>query len=158
MVAGAARIRVTFNVDADGLLSVTAREQSTGVESSISVKPSYGLTDKEIGDMLQASQAYADEDMHARALRELQVEGNGLLQATLTALAEDGPLLLDAEEVAAIQARAEALRAALAGEDRLLLKQAIEALNSETVEFAARRMNRGVQQVLAGRNLEQLIL
>ena len=158
MVAGAARIRVTFNVDADGLLSVSAREQSKGIEAAIEVKPSYGLSDTQITDMLQASQAHAEEDINARALREQQVEGNGLLQATLAAIAEDGEALLQPTEYASIANKIGELRLALTGEDRHLIKHAIEALNSETTEFAARRMNLGVQQALTGRKLEQLVL
>ena len=158
MVAGSARIRVTFNVDADGLLSVSAREQSKGIEASIEVKPSYGQSDAQITDMLQASQIHADEDMNARALRELQVEGNGLLDATTAALEEDGATLLGPAERNAIQNRMNTLRSLLPGDDRHLIKNAIEALNSETTEFAGRRMNLGVQKALTGRNLEQLIL
>ena len=158
MVAGAARIRVTFNVDADGLLSVSAREQSKGIEASIAVKPSYGLSDAQITDMLQASQTHADEDINARALCEQQVDGNGLLQATLAAIAEDGAALLQAMEYASIANKIGELKLALTGDDRHLIKNAIEALNSETTEFAERRMNLGVQKALTGRKLEQLTL
>ena len=158
MVAGAARIRVTFNVDADGLLSVSAREQSSGIEASIEVKPSYGLTDAQIAEMLHASHLHADDDIHARALREQQVDGGGLLQATLAAIEEDGAALLSPAEQARIASRMDVLRLALAGQDRHLIKNAIEALNSETAEFAGRRMNLSVQRALTGRNLEQLTL
>jgi len=158
MTAGAARIRVTFQVDADGLLSVSAREQRTGIEASVAVKPSYGLSDEQISAMLQASMQHASDDMRQRALVEQQVEGGGLLQATIAAIAEDGAALLSVEEHARIVSRMDALRLALTVEDRHLIKNAIEALNSETAEFAARRMNLSVQNALTGRKLEQLML
>jgi molecular chaperone HscA len=155
MVAGAARIRVTFQVDADGLLSVSARENSSGVEASVVVKPSYGLTDDEITHMLQASQEYAKEDMEARALREQQVEGGRLLEATEAALQEDGNLL-SAEERAVIDAGMAALRHTLEGGSHQAIKAAVEGLNRLTEVFAARRMDRSVQQALTGHKLEEL--
>ena len=156
MVAGAARIRVTFQVDADGLLSVGAREQSSGVEAAVTVKPAYGLSDEEITRMLKDSYLHAKEDVHARALREQQVEGERLLAATRAALEQDGERLLGPGERAAIQAAMAALEHILGGADPHALKQATEALNQATTEFAARRMDQGVQRALAGHKLEEL--
>ncbi len=155
MVAGAARIRVTFQVDADGLLSVSAREQSSGVEAAISVKPSYGLTDDQITGMLAASRDYATEDMLARALKEQQVEANSILAAVAAAIEADGTLLTP-EERAAIVASQNALRQALAGTDHHALKAAIEALNHATESFAARRMDASVKQALTGQKLADI--
>ena len=155
MVAGAARIRVTFQVDADGLLSVTAREQSTGVESSVTVKPSYGLSDEQITSMLQASHEHAKDDMLARALQEARVEGGRLIEAVEAALEEDGHLLKEGERDK-IAACIEELRAAIAGDDHRLVTQAQEKLNHVTESFAARRMNASVNKALAGHRLEEL--
>jgi len=155
MAAGAARVRVTFQVDADGLLSVSAREKNSGVEASVMVKPSYGLSDGEIADMLKASQQHARDDMDARNLREQQVDGGRILEAVAAALAEDGELLNDAER-AKIDAHMAALRGTLEGTAPLAIKNAVEALNRATESFAARRMNRSVQQALAGHKLEEL--
>ena len=156
MVAGAARVRVTFQVDADGLLSVTARELSTGVEAHIEVKPSYGLTDEEIARMLQDSYAHASEDMAARNLAEARVDGQRLLEATRSALATDGEALLSAEERAVIESLVAALEQALAGDDLKAIKQATDALNQGTVEFAARRMDASVKRALTGHRLEEI--
>ena len=156
MVAGAARIRVTFQVDADGLLSVTAREMSTGVESHIEVKPSYGLTDDEVARMLQDSYAHASDDMAARNLAEAKVDGRRLAEATRHALAEDGESLLSVEERAAIESLLQALEDALAGDDLKAVKQATDALNKGTVEFAARRMDASVKRALKGHRLEEI--
>ncbi len=156
MVAGAARVRVTFQVDADGLLSVTARELSTGVEAHIEVKPSYGLTDEEIARMLQDSYAHASEDMAARNLAEARVDGQRLLEATRSALATDGEALLSAEERAVIESLVAALERALAGDDLKAIKQATDALNQGTVEFAARRMDASVKRALTGHRLEEI--
>ncbi|MCE9633874.1 MAG: Fe-S protein assembly chaperone HscA, partial [Methylophilales bacterium] len=153
MAAGAARIRVTFQVDADGLLAVSAREQTTGVAANITVKPSYGLEEGEIAKMLQASFTYANEDKDARALRELQVEADQLIQAITGALEQDGALL-NATELADIQQKTAQLKAAYA--DRSALKQATEALNQATEEFASRRMNQTVQKALTGQKLEEI--
>ncbi|MFN3397641.1 MAG: Fe-S protein assembly chaperone HscA [Sulfurimicrobium sp.] len=155
MVAGAARIRVTFQVDADGLLSVSAREQSTGVESSVTVKPSYGLSDEQITQMLQASQAHARDDMLARALQEARVEGGRLIEAVEAALHEDGHLL-KAGEGEAIAAKIEQLRIAITGEDHRRITQALETLNRATESFAARRMDASVNKALSGHKLEEL--
>ena len=156
MVAGAARVRVTFQVDADGLLSVTAREMSTGVEAHIEVKPSYGLTDDEVARMLQDSYAHAHDDMAARNLAEAKVDGRRLAEATRHALAEDGETLLDPAERGAIDHLLQALETALAGDDLKAIKQATAALNQGTVEFAARRMDASVKRALKGHRLEEI--
>jgi len=153
MVAGAARIRVTFQVDADGLLSVSAREQSSGVEASVQVKPSYGLGDEEITRMLKDAFTHAKDDMFARALNEQIVDSQGLIAATRAAMAEDGALL-DADETAAIEAGIAALEALMAGTDHHAIKRGIEALNAATTEFAQRRMDQNVRRAMAGQKLE----
>ena len=155
MVAGAARIRVTFQVDADGLLSVTAREQTTGIEASITVKPSYGLSDDEIASMLQDSLAHAKDDAMLRALREARVEAERLLEACAAALAEDAHLLSPAE-IEKIQAAADKLRATLAGDNRRQIHLAMDDLSYETQEFAHRRMDQNVKRALAGRSVDEL--
>ena len=155
MVAGAARIRVTFQVDADGLLSVAAREMSSGVEASVTVKPSYGLTDDEIAGMLRSSIDHATDDMLARALREHQVEAGRLIEATEAALAEDGDLL-DADERAAITGLLHKLRQLAAGRDAKALAAAVAAANQATTEFAARRMNQSVRRAFAGQKLDEI--
>ena len=155
MVAGAARIKVTFQVDADGLLSVSAREQGTGIESSIVVKPSYGLSDAEIATMLQDSFAHATEDKEARALTEIRVESEQLLEATATALSQD-PDLVDAGERAAIDDAMTRLAGLLASGDRRSIKEAFDALGNATTEFAARRMDRGVKTALTGHHIQEL--
>ncbi|BAL26388.1 Fe-S protein assembly chaperone HscA [Azoarcus sp. KH32C] len=159
MVAGAARIRVTFQVDADGLLSVLAREQSSGVETSVVVKPSYGLTDTQIASMLEDSQARAEDDLQQRMVREAQVDARRLLDATEAALAEDGHALLAPPERAAIAQAMYAVGELLEvhNPDSLAaLRQATDALNRATTEFAARRMNVGVQRAFSGHRLDQL--
>ena len=155
MVAGAARIRVTFQVDADGLLAVTAREMTTGVEAAITVKPSYGLSDADIARMLVESQAYAADDMQARALGEARVEAESMIAATEAALAVDGEML-DADERGAIDHAVAEVRRMLAGDDRHALRSAADALNHATEDFAARRMDRGVAQALTGRSVDAL--
>jgi len=155
MVAGAARIRVTFQVDADGLLSVSAREQTTGVEAAIAVKPSYGLADADIARMLEESQAHAAEDMTARALAEAQVEAERLLAATEGGLAADGDLLT-ASERAAIDASMAAVRRLAAGSDRHALAAALASLNRTTEDFAAKRMDRSISRALTGRSVDSL--
>lgn len=156
MAAGAARIRVTFQVDADGLLSVSAREQTSGVESSITVKPSYGLSEDEIFDMLQASFSSAEEDKRARALREAQIDARQLLEAIAAALIQDGEKLLDARERTDIQARMDKLQALLQGNDSQAIHEAAEALNRASETFAARRMDASVKRALAGKKLNSL--
>ncbi len=156
MVAGAARIRVTFQVDADGLLSVSAREETRGVEASIQVKPSYGLTDSEIEQMLKDSLAHASEDVAARTLREQQVEADRVLEALKTALAEDGESLLDSGERAAIEEAMGELRDAREGSDAREIKRAIERLEQRSQAFAARRMDAGIKRALQGHALEEV--
>ncbi|RZI40980.1 Fe-S protein assembly chaperone HscA [Herbaspirillum sp. HC18] len=155
MAAGAARIRVTYQVDADGLLSVSAREQRSGVEASIAVKPSYGLGDDEIAKMLQDSYQSADIDMKLRALREEQVEAERILLATQSALEADGNLLSD-EERANVAALMDALRQTAQGQDHDAIKAAVAALAQGTEEFAARRMDRSVRAALAGKQIDQI--
>jgi molecular chaperone HscA len=155
MSAGAARIRVTFTVDADGLLSVSAREQTSGVEARVDVKPSYGLSDDEIARMLQEGFSTAQQDMRSRALVEARVEGERMLLATRTALDADGDLLED-DERAAIVSLMDAVLQAMAGDDAAPIEAATEALAKGTEAFAARRMNQSIRQALAGRNVETL--
>jgi len=155
MAAGAARIRVTFQVDADGLLSVTAREQTTGVESSIQVKPSYGLSDAEITRMLKESMDHARDDMDARNLREQQVEAERVIEALEVALAADGDTLLSAEERTDLEQGMTRLAEVKQGSDEKAIKQAIDALNAKSTEFAARRMNASIQKALSGQDLEK---
>jgi molecular chaperone HscA len=156
MVAGAARIRVTFQVDADGLLSVSARELGSGVEAAIVVKPSYGLSDEQVAGMLRDGFATAESDMVARSLREAQVDAERMLLATESALAADGDLL-GAEERATIDGLLARVRAAAqdAGEPRAI-EAAVEALAEGTEGFAAARMNRGIREALAGRNVNDI--
>jgi len=159
MVAGAARIRVTFQVDADGLLSVSAKELTSGVEAAIVVKPSYGLTDEQVAGMLKEGFAAAEADMAARSLREAQVEAERMVLATESALAADGDLL-DAAERAAIDALIARVRAAArdAGPEQgpRAIEAAVEALAEGTEGFAAARMNRGIRDALAGRNVNEI--
>jgi molecular chaperone HscA len=155
MVAGAARIRVTFQVDADGLLSVTAEEQTTGVRSSVEVKPSYGLADSEIESMLRDSMSHAHEDMEMRRLREQQVEADRVLEALQAALAEDGERLLDAAERGAIDAAAGALKTARDGDDHLAIKTAIEALEKASGVYVERRMNESIHRAMAGHRIDE---
>ena len=155
MVAGAARIRVTFQVDADGLLSVTAREQTTGVESSITVKPSYGLSDDEIAGMLKASMEHAKDDAMARALREAQVEAERMIEATEAALAEDAHLLNEAE-ITKITATIAKLKALAQGDNRRQINIAMDDLGFETQEFAHRRMDQSIKKVLSGRKVDDI--
>ncbi|NJD36103.1 MAG: Fe-S protein assembly chaperone HscA [Betaproteobacteria bacterium] len=157
MVAGAARIRVTFQVAADGLLSVTAREQTSGREARIEVKPAYGLSDDEIATMLKDSFSHAGDDAFRRALREAQVEAQRLIEATQSAL-EDDAALLSTLERAQIDAAMAQLQSAMVGDDRRAIDQAMQALSAATNEFAARRMNQSVQRALAGRKVDQLSL
>jgi molecular chaperone HscA len=155
MVAGAARISVTFQVDADGLLSVSAREKTTGVASSIAVKPSYGLTDDEVARMLREGFDHAEADRDVRALAEQRVEAQGLIAAIRSALAEDGDLLDDSER-ARLEAGVASLELARRGEDYRSLKAAVEALNRASDAFAARRMDRTITRALAGRRLDEI--
>ncbi|MES2356031.1 MAG: Fe-S protein assembly chaperone HscA [Pseudomonadota bacterium] len=155
MVAGAARIRVTFQVDADGLLSVSAQEASQGVEAHVIVKPSYGLEDNDITRMLQDSFSHANEDMQARALREQQVEGRQIIEAVQIALTQDSDLI-DANERTAIYQAIEKLTRLLEGNEHRAIKAAIEALNRTTEPFAARRMDKSVANALKGHKLSEI--
>jgi molecular chaperone HscA len=155
MVAGAARIRVTFQVDADGLLSVAARELGSGVEAAIVVKPSYGLADDEIARMLREGFATAEVDMAARSLRESRVEAERMTLATRAALAADGDLL-DEEERSAIDRLLVSLGQIATGENHAAIDTAVEALAKGTEGFAAARMNRGIRAALTGRKVEDI--
>ncbi|KRT54523.1 Fe-S protein assembly chaperone HscA [endosymbiont of Ridgeia piscesae] len=155
MVAGAARIRVTFSVDADGLLSVMAVEQSSGVQAQIEVKPSYGLTDNEIESMLRASIDHADDDKQARALREQQVEADRVIEALEAALAADGERLLDSDERATIDAALQQLRDLSRADSLAEIKQAISALERACGFYVERRMNQSIQQAMAGHSVNE---
>lgn len=154
MAAGAARIRVTFQVDADGLLSVTAREQISGVESTVQVKPSFGLTDSEIETMLRDSMSHAEEDVAARTLREQQVEADRILESVEAAIAADGHLLAG-EEAQQIKNAVEVLHEIRNGDDPYEIKQAIESLNKVSTDFAARRMDASIQSAMAGHKVDE---
>ncbi len=155
MAAGAARIRVTFTIDADGLLSVAAREQTSGVESRIDVKPSYGLSDDTIARMLQESFATAGQDIQARALAQARVDADRLVLATRSALAADGDLL-SAPDRAAVDGLIAAVESARSAPDAATVEAATHALAHGTEAFAAERMNRGIRRALAGRNVQSL--
>ncbi|HFZ0535211.1 TPA: Fe-S protein assembly chaperone HscA [Klebsiella aerogenes] len=153
--AGGAHIRVTFQVDADGLLSVTAMEKSTGVEASIQVKPSYGLTDGEIANMIKDSMSYAEQDIQARMLAEQKVEAARVLESLESALAADAALLSAAERQV-IDAAAEQVRTAAAGEDADAIKEAIKNIDTQTQEFATRRMDQSVRAALKGQSVDEV--
>ncbi len=153
MAAGAARIRVTFTIDADGLLSVGAKELTSGVEAHINVKPSYGLSDAQIARMLQEGFATAQDDMQARAVVEARVDAQRMLLATQSALDADGDLL-EAGERTAIDALMQAVRAVLEAQDAAAIEAATEALAKGTEAFAAQRMNRGIRDALAGKSVQ----
>ena len=155
MVAGAARIRVTFQVDADGLLSVSAREEHSGVEATINVKPSYGLSDDEVARMLRDGFSSAEQDMRERTLREARVDAERMLLATRTALQADGDLLDDLQ-AQSIEGLLQALESQREGSDPQAINDAIEALAQSTEAFAAERMNRSIRQALAGRRVEDI--
>ncbi len=155
MAAGAARIRVTFTVDADGLLNVSAHEQVSGVQANINVKPSYGLGDEQITQMLKDSFVTAEKDMRTRALVEARVDADRLLLATRSALATDGDLLAPPERDF-IDAAMQALDAARSSEDAALLENTAKALAQATEAFAAQRMNRGISHALSGKNIATL--
>jgi molecular chaperone HscA len=157
MVAGAARVRVSFQVDADGLLSVSAREQTSGIESRVEVKPSYGLGDDEIAGMLKDSFTHASEDAFRRALREAQVEAQRLLEATQSALIDDAALL-SVSERAHVDACVARLQGVLVGDDRHAIDEAMAQLGQATAEFAARRMNQSVRRALSGRKIAEIEL
>ncbi|NCF20323.1 MAG: Fe-S protein assembly chaperone HscA [Haliea sp.] len=156
MVAGAARILVTFQVDADGLLNVAAREETTGVESSVTVKPSFGLSDGEISGMLQASFSHAEEDKQARQRAEHRLEAQQLLEGLEAALAADGDELLSPDECAELHGLMQQLRLAMEGQDVSTLKAGTEQLGKASEDFAARRMDKSIRQALAGVSLDAL--
>jgi len=156
MVAGAARIKVTFQVDADGLLNVSAAEQTTGVESSVTVKPSFGLAEEEIAHMLQSSYSHASEDMQARKLAEQRLDAQQLLEGLDAALQADGQQLLDDGERAALAQQMDAVRQQLRDEDIDALRQVTESLGRASETFATRRMDRSIRQALAGVSLDEL--
>ncbi|MEW5756046.1 MAG: Fe-S protein assembly chaperone HscA [Pseudomonadota bacterium] len=155
MAAGAAHIRVTFQVDADGLLTVSAREETSGVASHVEVKPSYGLAENEIERMLRDSMQHAREDMEQRRLREQQVEAKRLVEAVSAALAQDGALLV-ADERDRIGQAISRLQSALAQSDYAALKAATTDLERHTAEFAARRMDHGIRKALTGQQIDEL--
>ena len=155
MVAGAARIRVTFQVDADGLLSVQAKEMTSGVEASVIVKPSYGLGDDEVARMLQEGFAHADADMRSRQLSEARVEAQRMILATRSALSADADLL-NQEERAVIEALIHRVQTVAQGDNPQAMDEAVQALAQGTEGFAAARMNRGIRTALAGRRIEEI--
>ena len=156
MAAGAAHIRVTYQVDADGLLSVTAMEKTTGVQSSIQVKPSYGLTDDEIANMLKASMENAKEDIQARLLAEQRVEAERVLESVRSALVQDYDLL-DDDELSAVKNAIISLEQLKQQDDSLAIKQGIKALDLATQEFAARRMDKSIRTALAGHSVDDIV-
>ena len=155
MVAGAARIRVTFQVDADGLLAVAARELTSGVESSIVVKPSYGLSDDEVANMLKDSMAHTKDDAVRRALKEAQVEAQRLIEAVQSALKSDADLL-SAEQFAKLEGAISRLQIAALGDDRRPITLAMDELEAETKEFAAQRMDKSIRRAFSGKSIEDL--
>jgi molecular chaperone HscA len=156
MVAGSARIQVTFQVDADGLLNVSAREETTGAQSSVTVKPSFGLSDDEVSHMLQASFSHAEQDKQARQLAERRLEARQLLDGLEAALAADGDALLTPDECAELHRGIKALRTTVDGDDAGSLKAETEALGRASEFFATRRMDRSIRQALAGVSLDAL--
>lgn len=157
MVAGAATIRVTYQVDADGLLSVTAMEKSTKVQASIQIKPSYGLTDEEVTQMIKSSMANAQEDMEARQLAEQRVEADRTIDTVISALQQDGAEVLSVEEFRAIEAEIQKLIDLKKGSDRFAIQQGIRDLDNATQVFAAKRMNLSIQKALAGKAVDEII-
>ena len=155
MTAGAAHIRVTFNVDADGLLSVTAMEKSTGVESSIEVKPSFGLDDNQISQMIKDSMSNAAEDMQARMLREQQVDASRVIESVQAALVADSKLL-NSDEIAVIESAIKLLAQVSQGSDIKAIESALDKLNDSTAIFAERRMDSSISQALAGQSVDKL--
>ena len=155
MVAGAARIRVTFQVDADGLLNVSAREKGSGVEAHITVKPSYGLSDEEVTRMLSEGMLSADEDAKQRSLREQQVNGGRLIESIVSALTEDGDLL-NTEEANKIRQEVDHLRALVQGDEADEIRVQIQRLSHVTDNFAAKRMDRSIRRALSGKKVEEL--
>lgn len=157
MVAGSATVRVTYQVDADGLLSVTAMEKSTKVQASIQIKPSYGLTDEEITQMIKSSMSNAKEDMEARLLAEQQVEADRVIDSVVNALKIDGDAILTKDEFNAIEAALTHLIELKKGTDRFAIAEGTKALDIATQEFAAKRMNLSIQKALAGKAVDEII-
>jgi molecular chaperone HscA len=155
MAAGAARIRVTFQVDADGLLAVGAREQISGIEASVVVKPSYGLGEEEITAMLRDSHIHAEDDARSRALQEQVVEAERLLESLEAAIAADGQEWLDAAERGTLDAAMAALRAAVAAGDAAAMRGTAEHLNQLSTPLAARRMDNAIRKAMSGRQLTE---
>jgi molecular chaperone HscA len=158
MVAGAARIKVTYQVDADGLMSVRAEESKSGVAADIVVKPSYGLTDSEIETMLRESMDYARDDISARMLKEQQVEAKRVIEAIDAALASDGDSLLDETEIRAIKQARDNLQKDIQSACADRLKQSIKAMEKVSETYVARRMNASVKQALAGKQIDEVKL
>ena len=155
MVAGAARIRVMFSVDADGLLTVSASEDSTGLEAQVEVKPSYGLSDEDMSRMLRESMEHGRSDMMERLLAEARVEGTRMLLAFESALEVDGELLDDGEREA-INQRISELRTAMTGDDRDVINTAVDVLNKATEGFASRRMDKDIRKALTGSSVDDI--
>jgi len=156
MVAGAARIEVLFQVDADGLLSVSARETTTGVSASVEVKPSYGLSDAEVTSMLKASFDHAQEDIASRSLSEAKVEARRMIDALLGALELDGEKLLAPGQMVLLNQAIDKLQETLSLENIEQIKEGVEILGKASEEFASLRMDAAVREVLAGRRIDQL--
>jgi molecular chaperone HscA len=156
MAAGGARIRVTFQVDADGLLSVSAREQTTGIEAHVVVKPAYGLDEDAIANMLKSSYESAEADKQARALAEARVDAQRLLDAIAVALEHDGNSLLTASEIATVEENMANLSAIIGQSDSQAIHKATELLNQQTEDFAAKRMDASVKKALAGQDLNSM--
>ncbi|WP_434339969.1 Fe-S protein assembly chaperone HscA [Motilimonas cestriensis] len=156
MAAGAAHIRITFQVDADGLLSVTAMEKSSGVQAHIEVKPSYGLADTQIADMLKDSMAHAKEDIRARMLIEQKVDAERVIETLNAALGKDAQTLLSESELQDINQAIASLKEAAAGDDEKQIKLAIDHVDQATSEFAARRMDRSIRQALKGQSVDKV--
>jgi len=156
MVAGAARILVTFQVDADGLLNVEAREEATGAQASITVKPSFGLSDDQISEMLQASFKFADEDMQSRQLAEQRLSAWQLLEGLKSALEVDGDALLSPAERDELSDQMTRLQALIESDDADAIRQKTDALGRRSEAFATRRMDRSIREALAGVSLDAL--
>ena len=156
MVAGAARILVSFQIDADGLLSVSAKEETTGSESKVQVQPSYGLSENDITGMIKASFEYADHDMKARQLAERVLEADQLLVGLSAALAQDGERLLSIEEIARLEQEMSRLKEVVGESDPVLIKRKIEYLSQLSASFAARRMDASIKEALSGQSVEAL--
>jgi molecular chaperone HscA len=156
MAAGAAHIRVTFQVDADGLLSVTAMEKSSGVEAKVEVKPSFGLKDDQIAEMIKASMTHGKEDVEARMFKEQQVEADRVIEAVTAALKQDGDALLNEQEQQAIISTIEALIIARNGDDKDAIETQIKAVDHATQTFANRRMDKSIHTALSGKSVEQI--